>query len=131
MDLFNAPSKSMAKTTQPQPQTDIHVTLFYSPAPRHGLSQQLKLPAGSSLQSALVLSGLQARWQWPADAGFGVWNKLAKAPANTLLVDGDRVEIYRPLRVDPMTARRERFKTQGARSAGLFAQRRPGAKPGY
>jgi putative ubiquitin-RnfH superfamily antitoxin RatB of RatAB toxin-antitoxin module len=47
------------------------------------------------------------------------------------LQDGDRLEVYRPLRVDPKVARRERFKGQGARTAGLFAKRRPGAKPGY
>jgi len=41
------------------------------------------------------------------------------------------VEIWRPLRVDPKLARRERFGRQGARSAGLFAKRRPGSKPGY
>ena len=45
--------------------------------------------------------------------------------------DGDRVEIYRDLKVDPKVARRERFRKQGARATGLFAQRRPGAKPGY
>jgi len=39
--------------------------------------------------------------------------------------------LWRPLRVDPKLARRERFGQQGARAAGLFARRRPGAKPGY
>ena len=53
----------------------------------------------------------------PADATSPSLHKLVKA--------------YRGLRVDPMVARHERFKKQGARSAGLFAKRRPGAKPGY
>ena len=44
---------------------------------------------------------------------------------------GDRVEIYRDLLVDPKVARRERFRKQGARAAGLFAGKRPGAKQGY
>ena len=44
---------------------------------------------------------------------------------------GDRVEIYRPLKVDPKVARRERFVRQGARATGLFARRRPGGKAGY
>jgi putative ubiquitin-RnfH superfamily antitoxin RatB of RatAB toxin-antitoxin module len=47
------------------------------------------------------------------------------------LRDQDRVEVYRPLRVDPKVARRERFVKQGARAAGLFVKRRVGAKPGY
>ena len=33
--------------------------------------------------------------------------------------------------IDPKVARRERFSKQGAGTAGLFAQRRQGAKPGY
>jgi uncharacterized protein len=48
-----------------------------------------------------------------------------------VLSDHDRLEIYRALQIDPKMARRERFKKQGAKSAGLFAKRRPGAKPGY
>nr|MCU0926665.1 RnfH family protein [Hydrogenophaga sp.] len=48
-----------------------------------------------------------------------------------VLREGDRVEVYRLLRVDPKVARRERFVGQGARRAGLFAQRRPGSKAGY
>jgi sulfur carrier protein len=46
-------------------------------------------------------------------------------------MSGERIEFYRPLRVDPKVARRERFARQGAKSAGLFAKKRPGAKAGY
>ncbi len=113
----------------------IQISLCYSPAPRQLLERALQLPAGSSLAQALA--AVPADWQFPADARYGVWNKTLKNEAGAvphyILQDGDRLEIYRALRVDPMTARRERFKSQGARarSAGLFAQRRPGAKPGY
>lgn len=109
----------------------IHITICYSPAPRQLLEKNLTLRAPCGVAEAIAQSGVQAAWNLDADVRYGVWNKLAKDPANVLLADGDRLEIYRPLRVDPMTARRERFKSQGARSAGLFAQRRPGAKPGY
>ncbi len=44
---------------------------------------------------------------------------------------GDRVELVRDLRVDPMTARRERFNQQGIKKAGLFKTKRQGAKAGY
>ncbi|MBW8723026.1 MAG: RnfH family protein, partial [Polaromonas sp.] len=44
---------------------------------------------------------------------------------------GDRLEIYRGLRVDPKVARRERFNRQGVKRAGLFAKTRAGAKAGY
>jgi putative ubiquitin-RnfH superfamily antitoxin RatB of RatAB toxin-antitoxin module len=59
----------------------------------------------------------------------GIWGR--KATRDQLLRDRDRVEIYRPLRVDPKVARRERFARQGAGTTGLFAKRRVGAKAGY
>ena len=59
----------------------------------------------------------------------GIWGR--KARLQQLLRDGDRVELYRPLQVDPKVARRERFARQGARAAGLFAKKRAGAKAGY
>ena len=58
-----------------------------------------------------------------------VWGKPVE-PSH-LLKDGDRLEVLRSLRVDPKVARRERFQKQGAKTAGLFAKRRVGAKPGY
>jgi putative ubiquitin-RnfH superfamily antitoxin RatB of RatAB toxin-antitoxin module len=59
----------------------------------------------------------------------GIWGRLTEL--RQPLRDQDRVEIYRPLRVDPKVARRERFVSQGARTAGLFAKKRAGAKAGY
>ena len=58
-----------------------------------------------------------------------VWGKPVER-AN-VLKDGDRLEVLRALRVEPKVARRERFQKQGAKTAGLFAKRRAGAKPGY
>jgi hypothetical protein len=46
-----------------------------------------------------------------------------------VLQTGDRLELYRPLLVDPKRARRERFARQGSRSAGLFARRRTPTSP--
>jgi len=45
-----------------------------------------------------------------ANASVGVFGLLARREQP--LKDGDRVEIYRPLAVDPKTARRARAKTQ-------------------
>ena len=63
------------------------------------------------------------------DGRIGVWGK--PVPADRALVEGDRLEVYRPLTVDPKMARRARFVRQGAKTAGLFAKKRPGAKAGY
>lgn len=107
------------------------VQLLYSPVPRQVLETTLKMPPGSTLGDAILLSGwMDAHPELQSTAvDFGIWAR--RANLKTPLREGDRVEAYRPLRVDPKVARRERFIGQGARSAGLFAQRRPGSKAGY
>ena len=109
----------------------LDITVAYSPAARQVEQVQLRLPEGSTVRDAVQASGLRARYPAfdPGLAGVGVWGR--PAPPSQPLRDRDRVEIYRPLTVDPKVARRERFGRQGARAAGLFARRRPGAKPGY
>jgi putative ubiquitin-RnfH superfamily antitoxin RatB of RatAB toxin-antitoxin module len=76
-----------------------------------------------STQSNLYASQSDQDWQ------IAVWGKPVEH--TYVLKDGDRLEVLRPLRVDPKVARRERFQKQGAKTAGLFAKRRAGAKPGY
>ncbi len=108
------------------------VTLVYSPAARQLLECELELPAGSTLDDALRLSGwldLHPELGSDASVSCGIWGR--KAARDAVLRERDRIEFWRPLRVDPKIARRERFKSQGAKTAGLFAQRRPGAKWGY
>lgn len=108
----------------------ICVILVQCVAPRQVNERNLLLPAGSVLRHALQViapdvadHGQDAHWV------CGVWGRVM--PLDTVLRDGDRVELYRPLVVDPKVARRERFARQGARATGLFASRRPGAKAGY
>lgn len=101
----------------------LRVTVSLSPGPRDVREWAVELAPGSRVADALQACGL------PRDAAAGVWGRLC-AP-DQLLRDQDRVELYRPLQVDPKVARRERFRRQGARGAGLFSQRRPGAKQGY
>jgi putative ubiquitin-RnfH superfamily antitoxin RatB of RatAB toxin-antitoxin module len=109
----------------------IDITVVYSPAPRQVHEKALLIEAGSRLAAAIEASGFSA--QFPElnqhQLDVGVWGR--KAPLDQALKDKDRVEIYRPLKVDPKVARRERFAKQGIKTAGLFAKRRDGAKPGY
>jgi putative ubiquitin-RnfH superfamily antitoxin RatB of RatAB toxin-antitoxin module len=109
----------------------VKVVVMYSPAPRQVLEWRVVLPAGATLRQAVLASGLPDAYPDLdlATASVGVWGR--KAAWEQPLREGDRVEVYRPLLVDPKVARRERFRKQGARAAGLFAKRRPGAKPGY
>lgn len=109
----------------------VRVTVVYSPAARQVAEVSLVLTMPCRVLDALQQSGLLV--QWPdidrCDTVIGVWGR--KARLDDLLRDQDRIELYRPLRVDPKVARRERFVKQGARGAGLFAKKRQGAKSGY
>lgn len=109
----------------------IDVTIAFSPAPREVFEQRLRLPHDATLQQALNASGLPARFP---DVDFsalacGIWGRAVRP--DHVLAQGDRIELCRPLQVDPKVARRERFARQGARGTGLFAKRRSGGKAGY
>ncbi|SFD97042.1 RnfH family protein [Paracidovorax konjaci] len=103
----------------------MEVTVAWSPGPREVREVTLHLASGSTVRTALRACG------GPDDgsAPCGIWGRAVEL--DQVLKAGDRVEWYRPLLVDPKKARRERFARQGARSTGLFAARRPGAKAGY
>lgn len=111
------------------------ITVCFSSAPRVVCELVLQMPTGSTLQQAIALATQQPVWPegWTEPQCHsltpGIWGR--KAPWNATLQDGDRVELCRDLRVDPKVARRERFSKQGARRAGLFAKKRPGAAAGY
>lgn len=107
------------------------ITLLYSPVPRQVRQWDLRLPAGSTVAQALAASGILLEFPELAEGrlSVGVWGR--KAGLRQLLQPQDRLEIYRPLRVDPKIARRERFNKQGVKKSGLFATKRAGAKAGY
>jgi putative ubiquitin-RnfH superfamily antitoxin RatB of RatAB toxin-antitoxin module len=107
----------------------VNATVIYSPGPRDVREWPVTLPAGSSVMQALRASGFETAFPQMqlARVVVGVWGR--KARMEQILRDGDRVEIYRPLEVDPKVARRERFKKQGVRAAGLFS-RKPAPEKG-
>ena len=107
------------------------VTLAYCPAPGSAQEWTLQLVPGSTVAQALQASGV-LRTLGAAEVDtltVGLWGR--KVGLEQQLRAHDRIELYRPLTVDPKVARRERFARQGARKSGLFAQRRAGAKAGY
>jgi uncharacterized protein len=68
----------------------------------------LKLPAGATVKAALAESGLLEKFP-EIDLQrqrTGIFGRLVKL--DTVLEDGQRLEIYRPLTRDPKQARRER-----------------------
>lgn len=105
----------------------ITVVVVSSPGKSKILERCVQLPLGATLADAVRRSGLlDAKLtpaQWPV---CGIWGRVVES--SQMLANHDRVELYRPLTVDPKVARRERFARQGARSAGLFARQRTGGR---
>jgi len=109
----------------------IRISVVFAPAARQVIECAITVAPGCTVAGAIEKSGVLGNLggMQPDDLQFGVWGR--KAAATRVLLDGDRVEVYRPLAVDPKLARKERFIQQGAGTTGLFAKRRPGAKSGY
>ena len=109
--------------------TDIvHVLFCFSPSAGQVIEHPHIFPAGITIEAAWKeLSHLFLGHHEPPI--WGVWGR--KVLPNYVLSEGDRLELYRPLRVDPKIARRQRFKKQGVKRSGLFANRRPGSAAGY
>ena len=107
----------------------MHIHLVYAWAPRQVLDGALDLAEGSTVAQALAASGWAGQHPELPHLQASVWGRRVN-PSHVLRT-GDRLEWTRALKVDPKVARRQRFQRQGARQAGLFAQRRAGAKPGY
>lgn len=110
----------------------IRIVLAWSPGPREVIEWPMTLPEGTTVGQALALArscaAHQAQGQsMPTLEGLqiAVWGRAADV--SLVLRDRDRLELLRPLRVDPKVARRERFQKQGSRGAGLFS-RRPGGR---
>lgn len=60
---------------------------------------EVRLPDGATVRDALAATGLKGNQ-------VGIFGK--RVAMDTRLADGDRVEIYRPLAMDPKEARRAR-----------------------
>ena len=82
----------------------------------------VELPEGATVQQALDASGILKRYPQIdlEKQKVGVFGKLK--PLDTVLADHDRVEIYRPLIVDPKAARQRRVEK--TRKAGSIEGRK-------
>ena len=67
----------------------------------------LEVPSGTTVEMAIDQSGIAALFpeQDLSACQTGIWGK--PVPRDRLLKDGDRVELYRPLKIDPREARRK------------------------
>lgn len=91
----------------------MRIEVVYSPSARRVDVTSVELPAGATVEAALRGTG----W-WPAGAlppglAVGVWGR-ARA-LDQALREGDRVEVWRGLQVDPKEARRGRARGSAKR----------------
>ncbi|MBN7770656.1 RnfH family protein [Marinobacter daepoensis] len=73
------------------------------------------VPEGTTALEAVRLSTISEIFPEvdPENIDMGVFGKVVKRPAEHVLRDGDRVELYRPLKIDPKQARLNRAKKKG------------------
>ncbi len=87
----------------------INIEILYATAAQSYLLS-VAVPIGSTIAQGIEASGILE--QCPdidlTQNKVGIFSKL-KSP-DDLLKEGDRIEIYRPLKIDPMEARRRRVK---------------------
>jgi uncharacterized protein len=101
----------------------MRITVARSERAREIGLREVELPDGSTLADALRIAAIEAD-----PSLVGVWGRV-RAP-DWVLHDGDRVELYRPLTVDPMQARRLRHEHQRrAREAAKGGKPTRAAKP--
>lgn len=94
----------------------MNIELVYCPQPGKLVQARMSLPLGSLVQDALSQSGVLTAHPELAQAplALGIWG--AHCRATDALREGDRVEIYRPLQVDPKEARRQRYSSHRAKA---------------
>lgn len=94
---------------------DVRVTVVYC-APGCEDVSEVTLPAGATVGEAIGAAGvLERRPEIAATSpAVGIWGR--SCALTQPVEDGDRVEIYRPLTIDPKEARRVRAEVRRRRS---------------
>jgi len=73
----------------------------------------VNVEAGASVADVVVSSGIESHFPGlaVADMTVGIWGKPVSR--DSAVNAGDRVELYRPLEIDPREARRQRARAEG------------------
>ena len=100
----------------------IVVEVVHPLAPHRVLRRSVELPRGATAADALRASGIDVALALPpTDLQLGCWGRPCEL--GTVLRDRDRVELLRPLEVDPMEGRRRRLRRDGLRKPVRPARR--------
>ncbi|HRQ63813.1 MAG TPA: RnfH family protein [Xanthomonadaceae bacterium] len=92
-----------------QAKAGIRVEVAYATPQRQWLLPCQVAP-GTTLAEAIEVSGIRDKCAdiEVVEGQVGIWSRVR--PLATVLEDGDRVEIYRPLKADPKEVRRRRAR---------------------
>jgi putative ubiquitin-RnfH superfamily antitoxin RatB of RatAB toxin-antitoxin module len=80
--------------------------------PGRQILRRVSLPAGSTVSDAVRASGLLGEFPEIDPTRLGIYGK--PVASSVRLHDGDRVEIYRPLKADPKELRLARARRRNA-----------------
>jgi len=88
----------------------LRVEVVYALALAQTVARMTVAP-GTTVREAVEKSGVLHGNPAAAELGYGIFGQ--RVSTDQPLSDGDRIEIYRPLRLDPRRARRARAKSRG------------------
>lgn len=93
----------------------LRIRVIYA-LPDHQATVDLQLPPGTSLTEAVTRSGLLQKFPEAAARPLNCAIFGRAVPLTYELHDGDRIEILRPLLIDPKQSRREAAERSRAQS---------------
>ena len=85
-----------------------NIEVVYIPVNQSPLHAQVAFVAGMTVANVLKQSGFLDKYPELNGMPVGIFSRAVEL--DTLVKSGDRVEIYRPLILDPMETRRQRAK---------------------
>lgn len=94
---------------------ELHIELVWSPSEGDVRQAVFTVAPGTTVGQALARQQVAV-----GQLKVGVWGRIRAL--ETLLQDRDRIEVYRPLTVDPMEGRRRRQEARGQR---IVSRHRP------
>jgi putative ubiquitin-RnfH superfamily antitoxin RatB of RatAB toxin-antitoxin module len=87
---------------------EITIELVYAATPKQQYLTCLRVPRGCTVEEAIArsINDPNFRELYGKPLQVGIFSRLCSM--TTVLQEGDRIEIYRPLRIDPKQARRKK-----------------------
>lgn len=98
----------------------IRVEVAYALAQKQALIA-LDVDEGTTMHDAVVQSRIAEQFPGlidPEKIPMGIFSKIEPNPRTRILKEGDRVELYRPLMVDPNDSRKERAQKAKQKRSG-------------